>query len=117
MVTATLFLLAYPKFAIKAIAEVELAVAFAVQDCPFDRWGEYTDRGVMLRTAHLLAMDWFETSAISGAAVPLAGGQPARAPGGSSGDDGDLDLTTWGRQFKMLRTQVASAPITFLSGL
>lgn len=117
MITATDFLAAYPKFAVKASAEVNLALASAIQDCPLSRWGEYRDRGVMLKTAHLLAMDWYDTSAISAAAIPLAGGQPASAPGGASGDDGDgdLDITTWGRQFKALRRQVASAPITFLS--
>lgn len=115
MVTATSFLATPPfdQFASKAIAEVELAIAFAIQDCPPSRWKLYTDRGVMLKAAHLLSMDWYETASIAGAAVPLAGGTAARSPA-SSGDD--LDLTTWGRQFKLLRTQVAGAPITFLSG-
>lgn len=116
MITASTFLIAYPQFAVKDPAEIEWAIAQSSQDCPLDRWRDYTDRGIMLKTAHLLAMDWYETAAISGAAVPLAGGTPARSPGGASGDDGDLDLTTWGRQFKMIRKQVAGAPITFLSG-
>jgi hypothetical protein len=115
MVTASSFLETPPfdKFASKTIAEVELAIVFAIQDCPQDRWGDYTDRGVMLKAAHILTMEWYDTAEVTGAAVPLAGGQPARSP--VTGGD-DLDLTTWGRQFKMLRTQVAGAPITFLSG-
>jgi len=117
MVTADDFLFAYPKFAVKTSAEINFALVSAMQDCPLARWGDYTDRGVMLKTAHLLSMDWYETAAILNAAIPLAGGQPAHSPSGASGDsgEGDLDLTTWGRQFKILRKQVAGAPITFLS--
>ena len=117
MVTTNDFLVTYPKFAVKTSAEISSALVSAMQDCPFDRWGDYTDRGVMLKMAHLLTVDWYETGAILSTAIPLAGGQPAHPASGTGGEhgDGDLDLTTWGRQFKILRKQITGTPITFFS--
>jgi hypothetical protein len=117
MVLATDFLAAYPTFTVKASAEINFALASAIQDCPFDRWGDYTDRAVMLKTAHLLAMDIYEMGAMISTAVPLAGGQASHTPSAVTGEhgDGDLDITTWGRQFKILRKLIIGSPITYFS--
>ena len=112
-VTPDSFIASYPAFASKLEGELDRALLDAIADCPPEVWGDHTDRGVMLKMAHLLAMDWYETAAIASAGVALAGGQSARAPGGS-GDD--LDLTTHGRQFKALRRQVVGNPIGYFSG-
>lgn len=114
IVTASEFLTQFPMFASKSTVEIERTLQEAERDCPADRWKADQVTGIMLKTAHLLAMDWYETSQIVSAAIPLTGGQPGRTA--SPGSD-DLDVTTWGRRYKKLARSVVGAPGTYFSGL
>jgi len=77
-------------------------------DCPRDIWGEFQVRGIMLMTAHRLAMDLDDTAISAGQAAQVASGQaatPRQIVGGFEQDE--LGMTTYGREFMKLRDRIA----------
>jgi hypothetical protein len=78
--------------------------------CPLSVWGDKQVKGIMLYAAHLLAMDWLQQAEIAAAATSIASGQSSRSQ--TSAQD-DLDLTTYGRQFKLLRKTIPAFGLTF----
>jgi hypothetical protein len=94
-------------FDTKDDAEVEEVIQAAQADCPIERWGDRTDRGVTLLAAHMLVMDWYENATIVSGAIALTGG---RSSSGSGSGDMDLKETTYGRQWIRLRRLVIGTP-------
>jgi hypothetical protein len=115
-ITAEILVAAHPVFATKNVEEIEAAIAEAEDMCPWEDL-ERRDRGVRLLACHYLEMEWLEAANIVSASIALTGGKASSAPSGASGDfEADLDLTTYGRRWKQLRTVVVGPPILYFSG-
>jgi Protein of unknown function (DUF4054) len=76
--------------------------------CSEKKWGKFQLDGCFYYAAHKITMDMSDTAiaASEGEAIASGGAAAARQPLTSPAEE--FDLTTWGREFKRLRTRVAS---------
>lgn len=105
MVTVTEFLIRYPELQPVPPSLIEPVLLESEQDCPPVLWGVKRNRGIMLLSAHVLALRWIQIGEIAGQAATLASGGGGSGSAGGVGED-DLDATEYGRQFKRLQSQL-----------
>lgn len=103
MVSVSDFLTRFPM--LEAVPEHAIANILAEQEifCPARVWGNKQNMAILLRAAHVVSMEWIQTGILASSANSIASGGGATAP---SGAEDDLDLTTYGRQFKALRKTI-----------
>lgn len=114
VVTSQQFLLRYPEMKPVPPDLIDLVLAESEQDCPARIWNEKQNRGIMLLTAHVLTLRWFQIGAIASSAASIAEGKGGGNGVSGSGND-DLSLTEYGQQFKRLRSQLSAAGVSIFT--
>lgn len=111
MVEATQFLTIYPQFSGVPLGAIQYQLDYAANNyCPSWEEPKKTD-ATMLITAHNLSMGWLQQAEIASSAAGIASGSGSRSP---SGSDNDWSLTTYGRQFLLLRDTIYTPPLLIL---
>ncbi len=91
------------KYANVPLEERLRAIAEAARECPYEKWGDDQESGVLLYASHLLECEWWQRIQTSGAASAIAQGQSASQP-----TLANLDSTTYGQRFQRLRSNLVT---------
>lgn len=111
MVDATYFLSLYPQFSGVGLHAIQYQLNYAENNyCPDWNEPKKTD-GTMLITAHNISMGWLQQADIASSAAGIASGSGSKSP---SGSDNDWSLTTYGRQYLLLRDTIYVPPLLVL---
>jgi Protein of unknown function (DUF4054) len=109
--TVEWFLQQYPRFESVSPGAIQSYLDLAATAyCPVSVWGDRALSGIALLTAHFLEMEWIQTAQTSGMATQIAAGKGVSAPASS---DDDFSLTTYGRQYKLLKATVPASGFVF----
>lgn len=101
------FLTRYPNFSVVDAHIIQNTLDMSSEVfCAGTPWLEQPvkrELGVYLCSAHVLTMDWLQTSEVVGAASSLASGSPGRSP---TATENDFQLTTYGRQYLAIKASL-----------
>ena len=97
------FCLLFSEFAECDRHQIERALLQASKECPATIYGNLHQEAIAHLAAHRIAMQYFQTGAIAGAAVEAAkGGSPSLPKAGSSSAE-NLSSTSYGQEVLRIR--------------
>lgn len=97
------FCLLFPELAECDRHQVERALLQASKECPANIYGNLHQEAIAHLAAHRIAMQYFQTGAIAGAAVEAAKGGSPSLPKVGGGSADNLNSTSYGQE--VLRIQ------------
>lgn len=96
------FCLSFPELAECDRYQIERALLQASKECPTHIYGNLHQEAIAHLAAHRVAMQYFQTGAIAGAAVEAAkGGSPSLPKAGGSAEN--LNSTSYGQEVLRIR--------------
>ena len=96
------FCLSFPELAECDRYQIERALLQASKECPTHIYGNLHQEAIAYLAAHRVAMQYFQTGAIAGAAVEAAkGGSPSLPKTGGSAEN--LNSTSYGQEVLRIR--------------
>lgn len=100
------FCLLFPELAECDRHQIERALLQASKECPTHKYGNLHQEAIAHLAAHKIAMQFFQTGAIAGAAVEAAKGGSPSLPKVGGGSANNLNSTSYGQEVIRIQSQL-----------
>ena len=100
------FCLLFPELAECDRFQIERALLQASTECPVSIYGNSHQDAIAHLAAHRIAMQYFQTGAIAGAAVEAAKGGSSSLPKTGGGSASNLNSTSYGQEVLRIQSQL-----------
>ena len=100
------FCLSFPELAECDRYQIERALLQASKECPAHIYGNLHQEAIAHLAAHKVAMQYFQSGTIAGAAVEAAKGGSPSLPKAGGGSASNLNSTSYGQEVLRIREQL-----------